>query len=376
MTIDEEIRPYRIEIPDEDLADLRDRLDRVRWAPEPEGGDTGYGVPVARVRGLVEHWRHHYDWRVWESRFNAHPQYKTAIDGTDVHFLHVRSPEPDALPLVLSHGWPGSIAEYLDVIGPLSDPRLHGLDPSIAFDVVVPSLPGFGFSGPTADTGWGPRRIAGAWAILMRRLGYNRYGAAGNDWGSGIAVELGRLAPEHVVGAHVTQTWDPPPDDDPKWVAELEPKDKAAWDAFQDYVNNEAAYGVVQAQQPQTLAHALADSPVGLLGWNAQAMHEHGLDDDAILTHVTIHWLTGTAGSAIRIYADHAREEPATGPTTVPVGVAQFPGDLPSIRVFSEHQHNIVSWNEYDRGGHYASQDAPDLLVHDLRKFFTAVRSR
>jgi pimeloyl-ACP methyl ester carboxylesterase len=376
VTTNEEIRPYRIKVSDEDLADLRYRLDRVRWAPEPEGGDTGYGVPVARVRELVEHWRHHYDWRVWENRFNAHPQYTTTIDGTDVHFLHVRSPEPHALPLVLSHGWPGSAAEYLDVIGPLSDPRQHGLDPSIAFDLVVPSLPGFGFSGPTTDTGWGPRRIARAWAVLMRRLGYNRYGAVGNDWGSGIAPELGRVAPEHVVGAHVTQTWDPPPDDDPKWVAELGPKDKAAWDAFQNYVNNEAAYGVVQAQQPQTLAHALADSPVGLLGWNAQAMHEHGLDNDAILTHVTIHWLTGTAGSAIRIYADHAREEPATGPTTVPLGVAQFPGDLPSIRVFSEHHHNIVSWNEYDRGGHYASQDAPDLLVHDIREFFTAVRSR
>jgi len=376
MTTSEEIRPYRITIPEADLADLRDRLDRVRWAPEPAGGDTGYGVPVARVRELVEHWRHRYDWRVWESRLNAHPQYTTTIDGTGVHFLHVRSPEPDALPLVLSHGWPGSVAEYLAVIGPLSDPRRHGLDPSIAFDLVVPSLPGFGFSGPTADTGWGPRRIAGAWAVLMRRLGYDRYGAAGNDWGSGISLELGRAAPDHVLGAHVTQTWDPPPDDDPKWVAELGPKDQAAWQAFQDYVNNEAAYGVVQSQQPQTLAHALADSPAGLLGWNAQAMHEHGLDADAILTHVTIHWLTGTAGSAIRIYADHAREEPATGRTTVPLGVAQFPGDLPSIRVFSEQQHTIVSWNEYDRGGHYAAQDAPDLLVHDLREFFTAVRSR
>lgn len=376
MTTGEEIRPYRIEIPDEDLADLRHRLERVRWAPEPHGGDTGYGVPVARVRELVAHWRDHYDWRAWEDRLNAHPQYTTTVDGTNVHFLHVRSPEPDALPLVLSHGWPGSVAEYLDVIGPLSDPRRHGLDPSVAFDLVVPSLPGFGFSGPTADTGWGPRRIARAWAVLMRRLGYPRYGAAGNDWGSGISVELGRVAPEHVIGAHANQTWDPPPDDDPKWVAELAPKDKAAWDAFQDFADNEAAYGVVQAQQPQTLAHALADSPVGLLGWNVQAMEGHGLDDDAILTHVSIHWLTGTAGSAIRIYADAAREEPATEPTDVPVGVAQFPGDLPSIRVFSEHRHNIVSWHEYDRGGHYASQDAPDLVVRDIREFFTAVRSR
>ena len=372
----DEIHPFRIEIPDEELADLHDRIARVRWAPEPVGGDHGYGVPVARVRELAEHWRDRYDWRAWEARLNSHPQYTTTIDGTNVHFLHVRSPEPDALPLVLSHGWPGSVAEYLDVIGPLSDPRRHGLDPRTAFDLVVPSLPGFGFSGPTSDTGWGPQRIARAWAVLMERLGHERYGAVGNDWGSGIAPELGRVAPDRVVGAHVTQTWDPPPDDDPARVEQLSPQDRAAWDAFQNYVTNEAAYGVVQAQQPQTLAHALADSPVGLLGWNAQAMHEHGLDTDTILTHVTIHWLTGTAGSAIRIYAEEGREEPSVGPTTVPLGVAQFPNDLPSIRAFSEHAHtNIVSWNHYDRGGHYAAHDAPDLLVGDIRQFFAALRS-
>ncbi|MHA6628159.1 epoxide hydrolase family protein [Pseudonocardia sichuanensis] len=373
---DEGIRPYRIDIPDAELADLHERIARVRWAPEPVGGDVGYGVSVARVRELAEYWRDRYDWRAWEARLNEHPQYTTTVDGTNVHFLHVRSPEPDALPLVLSHGWPGSVAEYLDVLGPLSDPRRHGLDPAIAFDLVVPSLPGFGFSGPTPDTGWGPKRIARAWAVLMQRLGHRRYGAVGNDWGSGIASELGRVAPGAVVGAHVTQTWDPPPDDDPRWIEQLSPTDRAAWDAFQDYVANGAPYGVVQAQQPQTLAHALSDSPVGLLGWNAQAMADHGLDAEAILTHVTIHWLTGTAGSAIRIYADADREEPSTGPTTVPLGVAQFPGDLPSIRVFSEHHHrNLVSWNRYDRGGHYAAQDAPDLLVGDIRQFFAALRN-
>ncbi|MFC7592413.1 epoxide hydrolase family protein [Nonomuraea antimicrobica] len=209
--MNEAVRPYRIEIPEEDLAELRERLARTRWAPEPVGGDRGYGVPLARVRELAEHWRERYDWRGWEARLNAHPQFTTVVDGATVHFLHVRSPERDALPLVLSHGWPGSVAEYLDVIGPLSDPRGHGLDPSIAFHLVVPSLPGFGFSGPTPDTGWGPRRIARAWAELMRRLGYRRYGAAGNDWGSFISPELGRLAPESVVGVHVTQAWCPPP---------------------------------------------------------------------------------------------------------------------------------------------------------------------
>ncbi len=371
-----EIRPYRIAIPDEDLADLHDRLARVRWAPEPAGGDVGYGVPVARVRELAEHWRDRYDWRAWETQLNAYPQFTTTVDGANVHFLHVRSPEPDALPLVLSHGWPGSVAEYLKVLGPLSDPRSHGLDPAIAFDLVVPSLPGSGVSGPTPDTGWGPLRIARAWATLMDRLGYARYGAAGNDWGSGIAIALGRVAPDHVVGAHVTQCWEAPPDDDPSWTDRLSPTDRAAWDAFQDYAANHGAYGVVHAQQPQTIAHALADSPVGLLGWNAQAMSGYLLDDEAILTHVTIHWLTGTGGSAIRIYADAEREERPAGPTTVPLGVAQFPGDLASIRAFAEHHHsNIVSWNRYDRGGHYAAHDAPDLLVSDIRQFFATLRA-
>jgi epoxide hydrolase len=374
MTNEEEIRPYRIKIRDDELADLRERLMRVRWAPAPAGGDRGYGVSVARVRALVEQWRERYDWRTWEARLNAHPQYTTTIDGTTVHFLHILSPEPNALPLVLSHGWPGSVAEYLEVLGPLSDPRRHGLDPSIAFHLVVPSLPGFGFSGPTPDTGWGPQRIARAWAVLMRRLGYERYGAAGNDWGSFVSLDLGRIAPDAMVGAHVCQAWSPPPDDDPASLADLSPRDKEALEAFQDYVDNEASYGAVQSQQPQTLAHALADSPVGLLGWNAQAMRD--LDADVLLTHVTIHWLTNTAGSAIRIYADHERETPPAGPTTAPLGVAQFPNDLASIRAFAEHQHaNIVCWNQYDRGGHYAAHDAPDLLVGDIRQFFATLRS-
>jgi pimeloyl-ACP methyl ester carboxylesterase len=375
MTIDETMRPYRIDIPDDDLADLRNRIERVRWAPEPAGGDTGYGVPVARVQELAGHWLDHYDWRDWEAQLNAYPQVMVTIDGANMHVLHVKSPEPGALPLVLSHGWPGSIAEYLNVIGPLIDPRRHGLDPAVAFDVVLPSLPGFGFSGPTPDTGWGPRRIARALATLMEQLGYDRYGAVGNDWGSFISPELGRIAPTRVVGVHVAQAWCPPPDDDPTAIDRLAPSDQAAWNAFQDYLGNEASYGVVQAQQPQTLAHALADSPVGLLGWNAQAMHAHGLDADAILTHVTIHWLTGTGASAIRIYAEAAREEPSGDPTTVPLGVVQFPNDLPSTRTFAERHHtNIVSWTQYDRGGHYAAHDASDLLVEDIRQFFASLR--
>jgi epoxide hydrolase len=372
---EKEIEPFRVDIPDEARADLRHRLDRTRWTPGPDGAGTGYGMPVGVVRPLAEYWRDGYDWQAQEARLNAYPQFTTAIDGSRVHFLHVRSPEPDPLPLILSHGWPGSVAEYLEVLGPLSDPRAHGLDPSLAFDLVVPSLPGSGFSGPTADPGWGPQRIARAWAMLMRRLGYRRYGAAGNDWGSFIAPELGRVAPDAVAGVHVTQAWVPPPDD-PDLIASLSAQDRAALDAFVDYQQHHAAYGTVQGQAPQTLAHALTDSPAGLLGWNAQAMQPYGLDDDAILTHVSIHWFTGTAGTALRIYADAAREEPPAGPTTVPMGVAQFAGDLASVRAFAERAHgNIVSWNRYQRGGHYAAHTDPDLVIQDLRQFFASVRS-
>lgn len=353
---DEKLRPFRVAVPDSELADLHDRLDRIRWAPEPRGGDQGYGVSLAFVQRLVAHWRERYDWRVWEGRINKYPQFITTIDGTGVHFLHVRSPEPDPLPLVLSHGWPGSVAEFLDVIGPLTDPRRHGLDPAIAFDLVIPSLPGFGWSGPTPDVGWSPRRIAAAWAVLMRRLGYRRYGAAGNDWGSFISPELGQMAPDEVVGVHVTQVFPAGPGE----------------------VRN-ASYGHVHAEQPQTLAHALADSPVGLLAWNSQVMT--GLDPDALLTHVTIHWLTGTAGSAPRIYAEEDRQQPPTGPTTippglaVPLGLAQFPNDWPSDRALAERQGaRILSWNVYDRGGHYAAHQAPDLLVQDMREFFARCR--
>lgn len=365
-----DIRPYRVDVPERDLADLRDRLARVRWAPEPAGGDDGYGVPVATVRQLVAHWRERYDWRGWETRINAHEQYMTTIDGTNVHFLHVRSPEPSAVPLILSHGWPGTFVEYLDVIGPLTDPRAYGLDSTTAFDLVIPSLPGFGFSGPTPDTGWGPRRIARAWAVLMDRLGYRRYGAAGNDWGSYISAELARLAPAAMIGAHVTQVWPAPPADDPDWASKLTGRDARTLADFRDMFDNGASYGAVHGQRPQTLAHALSDSPVGLLGWNAQVMS--GLDADILLTHVSIHWLTGTAGSAIRIYAEHPREPRPTAPTTVPLGVAQFPGDLGSIRYLAERAHSkIMSWHEYDRGGHYATHDAADLWLGDVRAFFT-----
>jgi pimeloyl-ACP methyl ester carboxylesterase len=366
---------FLIDVPDNDLVELRRRLAGTRLPPD---GATSYGVPSAVVRALVDHWLRRYDWRVWEARLNAYPQFTTTIDGANVHFLHVRSPEPDAVPLILSHGWPGSVAEFLEVIGPLSDPAAYGLNRSIAFHLVIPSLPNFAWSGPTPDAGWGPRRIARAWATLMRRLGYHRYGAAGNDWGSHISTELGRVAPAEVVGVHVTQLFSfpdgeslsYPPSTEPS--DDLSPSDRRALDALREVQRTMSAYSHVHAQQPQTLAYALSDSPVGLLAWNSQVMG--GLEPDVLLTHVAIHWLTGTAGSALRIYADSAAQETPAAPTTVPLGLAQFADDLRSIRRYAARDHaNIVSWNEYDTGGHYAAQQTPDLLVHDLRQFFSAV---
>ena len=378
---DAELRPFRIEVPDGDLADLEERLARVRWAPQPRGAEEGYGVTTTTVRDLVERWRDRYHWRSWEARINSNPQFTTTVDGANVHFLHVRSPEPDALPLILSHGWPGSIVEFLDILGPLSDPRRHDLDPTIAFDLVVPSLPGFGWSGPTPDTGWGPRRIARAWATLMRRLGYERYGAAGNDWGSYISPELGRVAPEAVVGVHVTQLFSPPdgevtyllPTGDPSDLEELSSDDRTGLEFWRFYQRTMAAYHHLQAQQPQTLAHALSDSPVGLLAWNSQCMG--GLDPEILLTHVSIHWLTGTAGSAPYIYAEHDRQDAPAGPTTVALGLANFANDMPALRRYAERDHaNIVSWHTYDRGSHYSAHDAADLLVDDMRDFFRRLR--
>jgi epoxide hydrolase len=368
-----DIRPFRIDIPQSGLDDLAEWLGRVRWANELTGAGSDYGVPVERVQALVEHWTNGYDWRAWEAKLNAYPQFTTTIDGQNVHFIHVKSPEPDAFPLILTHGWPGSIVEYLNVIGPLTDPRAHGGDPSMAFDLVIPSIPGFAFSGPTVERGWNRYRVARGWATLMERLGYDRYGAVGNDAGSFIAPELGRIAPDRVAGVHVTQIFSFP-SGDPAEFEGLSAADYAALEHLQWFQDNLGAFNQLQSQQPQTLAHALADSPVGLLGWNSVLFD--GPDADFVLTNVMIYWLTGTSASSMRFYYEdaHTDEHPAE-PTTVPLGLASFAGDFKSVRRFAERDHKaIVSWNEYDRGGHYAAHEAPDLLSADIRKFFRGLR--
>ena len=288
------IEPFTARIPQAEVDDLQQRLAMTRWAPEqPPGTEDGaYGVPLSRLRRLVSRWEK-FDWRRWEDRLNAYPQFRTSIDGQPVHFLHVRSAVPGALPVVLSHGWPGSVFEYVDLIHRLTDPAAHGGEPADAFHVVLPSLPGYGFSGPAREPGWGTRRIAAAWAELMASLGYQRYGAIGNDAGSMISPELGRLAPERVVGVHVTQLFSFP-GGDPAELADLDADEQAAMEVLSWFWQRKGAFNVLQGQQPQTLAHALADSPAGLLGWNAQLFDE-ALDDEFVLANVTLYWLTGTA---------------------------------------------------------------------------------
>jgi pimeloyl-ACP methyl ester carboxylesterase len=288
-------------------------------------------------------------------------------------FLHVRSPEPNALPIILTHGWPGSVFAYLDVIGPLTDPRAHGLDPADAFDVVIPSVPGFGFSGPTRERGWDRRRIARAWVELMRRLGYERYGAVGNDGGSFVSPEVGRLDPEHVVGVHVTQVFSFP-SGDPDEFAGLSEADLGGLKYLEYFMKEKMAFNQLQSTQPQTLAYALLDSPVGQLAWSAQLLE--GLDAQFILDNVTLYWLTGTAGSSARMYWEDFHAQPGEAPpTTAPLGVAVFPRDFRSIRKFAERDHrNLVRWSEFADGGHYAAHEVPDLLAGDLRSFFRELR--
>jgi epoxide hydrolase len=379
----QEIRSFRIQIPQADLDDLAHRLARTRWANElpldPSGPQTGpvppgweYGVPVGYVRDLVDHWQHHYDWRAWEARLNAYPQFLTTIDGQPIHFLHLRSPEPKATPLILSHGWPNTFLEYLELVGPLTDPVGHGGAAADAFDVVIPSLPGFGFSGPTGEPGWDAQRTARAWAELMGRLGYDRYGAHGNDAGAIVAPLQGRVDPEHVIGVHVTQLFSFP-SGDPAELQGLSAQELGYLQFLGGFVDH-AVHDKLQAAQPQTVAHALADSPAGQLGWSGQ-LFGHALSPDHIITNVAIYWLTNTAASAARFYYENAHAAQPTGPSTVPIGLASFAFDFRPIRRFAERDHaTIVSWSEFDRGSHWAAHDAPDLLLGDIRQFFRTLR--
>jgi pimeloyl-ACP methyl ester carboxylesterase len=375
-----EVRPFRIEVAEADLDDLRGRLAATRWPDELPDVGWSYGVPVGYMKEMAEYWRTEYDWRRHEAKLNAFPQFMTAIDGTNVHFMHVRSPEPDAMPLILTHGWPGSIAEFLDVIEPLTDPRARGGDPSDAFDVVIPSIPGYGFSGPTTEAGWDAARTASAWDMLMKRLGYERYGAHGGDAGALVARELGILKPSGLVGVHVLQIF-AFPSGDPEEMTDLSEYDREALQILSGF-EDRAGYLKIQQTRPQTLAYGLTDSPAGQLAWNSELFMGFdgesigAVDRDRFLTHVMLYWLTATAGSSAREYYEDARSGAGYRdlPNTVPTGVAVFKNDFHTIRRFAERANNIVHWSVFDQGGHFAATDSPDLLVRDLQDFFRPLR--
>jgi epoxide hydrolase len=379
------MKPFRIEVPESDLDDLRRRLAATRWPDELPDAGWEYGIPLEYVKQLAEYWRTSYDWRRHEALLNEFPQFTTTIDGENVHFLHVRSPEPDALPMVMTHGWPGSVVEFLRIIRPLADPRAHDGDPADAFHLVIPSIPGYGFSGPTTSRGWTTTRVAAAWATLMRRLGYEQYGAQGGDWGSAISRDLGIAEPDRVIGVHLNTLFTYVPEDSPE-LAKLTEKEKQYHSRRVAYQQSGLGYGMIQSTRPQTLSYGLTDSPVGQLAWivekfkewtDSDQVPEDAVDRDHMLTNVMFYWLTGTAGSSARLYYDAARSG-AWGPpppSTVPTGVAVLPKDIgPAIRRFAENGNNIVHWSEFDRGGHFAAMEVPDLLIDDIRAFFRRIR--
>lgn len=372
------VEPFRIDIPQAQLDDLHRRLAATRWPDELPGAGRQYGVPLSEIQELVSYWRGGYDWRQQERRLNAVPQFTTRIDGQLVHFLHVRSARPGALPLVLTHGWPGSVLEFLSVIGPLTDPAAHGGDPADAFDVVVPSLPGFGFSGPTSEPGWTGQRVARTWAALMQGLSYERYGAQGGDIGARVSRELGRIAPDRVAGVHLNFLLTPPAGD----PAGFTPEERAAAERLAHYDRELSGYFRQQSTRPQTLAYALTDSPAGLAAWIGEKFAEWSdpasrISRDDVLTDVMLYWLTGTVNSSVRMYWEHyhAPGGRAPLPSRAPTGIAIFPYEIaPPVRTIAEQTNNIVHWSPQPRGGHFAALEQPALLVDDIRAFFRPLR--
>lgn len=374
-----EIRPFRIEIPRADLDDLHDRLARARW-PRPLPGDGwSRGVPVDHLKDLAEYWRTGYDWRRHEANLNEFPQFMTEIDGQDIHFLHVRSPEPDAVPLILTHGWPNSIVEFTRLIGPLTDPRAHGGDPAQAFHVVVPSVPGFGFSAPPRETGWTGARVARIWAELMSRLGYDRYGTQGGDFGAYVAPEVAKVAPGHVIGVYVISGLGFPTEDDVPAMTEDE-RAAFAWMREQDWMTGVDHHGLLRAA-PQTFAYGWHDSPVAALAWMAQKFHEFTtgdkpteqlIDRDLILTNLSLYWFTGTFGSSSWPYYDSTASAWPEGQTEAPTGLYSGP---PGIRRLAERHNTIVHWPEGNPGSHhFVAMEQPDHVAADIRAFFGKIR--
>jgi pimeloyl-ACP methyl ester carboxylesterase len=368
---------FRIDIPQADLDELHERLARTCWPDQLPDIGWSHGVHRDYLAELVDYWATSYDWRAHEARLNAVPQFTVEIDGQSIHFLHARSDRPDAVPLLLLHGWPSTVADFLPLLPYLTTPETGP-----AFHVVAPSLPGFGFSGPTREPGWDATRIARAMAELMRRLGYERYLTQGGDFGSLLGPEIARIDPEHVLGVHTNALVTPSTIDwrSPDPLAGLTEDEKDVVWAASAMWQQRNGYATIQATRPQTLAYALTDSPAGLLAWDLEWFVDYDpttstqtpIDRDAILTDVTITWLTRTAGSSTRLYKEAGAAFAAQPNSGVPTAVATFPGDT-AVRTLAERSHTIVRWSDYDRGGHFASLQAPDLLAADIQGFAAEV---
>ncbi|TCC41785.1 epoxide hydrolase family protein [Kribbella speibonae] len=378
------IKPFSIDIPQSTLDELAAKLASTRLPAPLPGDDRNTGVPVSWLSTLVEYWRTSYDWRAAEKELNSYPQFTAEIEGQRIHFIHVRSAEPDALPLMLTHGWPGSIVEFLDLIGPLTDPVAFGGQAADAFHVVIPALPGFGFSGPTADDDWTFPRIGRVWAALMSELGYERYGVQGGDLGGSVSPEVGRAAPSRVVGVHTNGGTNLPPlqmsDEELQTLTPLE-QDKMA--RIARFMQEEFGYISIQSTRPQTLGYGLVDSPVAQLAWimdkfkawtyPAETLPEAIISKDRLLTNVMMYWLTGTGGSAAYIGYAQPRDWTPRPNSGVPTAVLAMAHDV-AIRRYCETSNTITRWTDADHGGHFAALEAPELLVNDVREFFRDLR--
>ncbi len=371
------IEPFTISVPQAEIDDLRRRLDHVRWPEKETVGDWSQGAPLTKVKALCDHWRTQYDWRRLESRLNGLGNFRTTIDGLPIHFLHVRSPRADALPLLMTHGWPGSVVEFMKVAGPLSDPESLGGNGSDAFHLILPSLPGYGFSGKPGQTGWGVHHTADAWVELMKRLGYEHYVAQGGDWGAAVTTALGAMAPEGLQAIHLNMPISFPAPDE----KEFTPAEAKKMEEYARFMKEESGYSNQQMTRPQTLGYSLADSASGQAAWIYEKFHAwtdcHGepeniLSLDELLDNISVYWFSGTGASSARMYW----ESTATGflpvDVNIPTGISIFPKEIlqPSRRWAERNYKNIIHWNELDKGGHFAAFEQPGLFVEELRKCF------